>query len=272
MTHYNRPVPVTKTPFAGYSAAPYVESLQYDVGSIPGPSPRYNSGEDTVHHVKAPPHLSSYTEPEYIYDGRRDAVANINPPQRPGAWKNVGNNFVDDAREPSWSYNSCPPNDDSNGLSAALPPPNGYNSQNTPSYPCSATVNLPGHYTGYCDPRSTPSNAADNFERSGMTPAIPYSAAYRATVASQRVVQASQNRRKEGVSLFACDECGATLTSHQNLRHHLNAHYNIKPFSCEHCQKSFGTAHDRSRHAKTCGAKKQSGIRFFHFNECMLEN
>ncbi|KAF9260016.1 hypothetical protein L218DRAFT_962953 [Marasmius fiardii PR-910] len=144
--------------------------------------------------------------------------------------------------------------------------PNSYESQNT----CFSSSPVD---TDYNSAPSTPiedTREDSSAEHGGVAMAIsPTPKPYRSKVPSPKVLKASRGRRKRGGGarrgrLFKCEEpgCGSDFTSRQNLNNHLNAHYGIKPFSCEHCPKSFGTANDCKRHIRTCVAKKQNGLQF----------
>ncbi|KAH8922410.1 hypothetical protein BT69DRAFT_1220287 [Atractiella rhizophila] len=59
------------------------------------------------------------------------------------------------------------------------------------------------------------------------------------------------DRRKPGTTArFKCEYCGETFTRHYNLKGHIRAHKNERPFVCEFpgCEKAFARAHDRKRH------------------------
>ncbi|KAJ7633655.1 hypothetical protein DFH06DRAFT_689984 [Mycena polygramma] len=90
----------------------------------------------------------------------------------------------------------------------------------------------------------------DEFSVAGATIAIP-SSVPKQHVASERTVQASQNRRKD-VGRHTCPVpgCGSTFTRRVNLKGHLRAHNDERPFACgwDGCHKAFARLHDRKRH------------------------
>ncbi|KAJ6450565.1 hypothetical protein C8R47DRAFT_1200889 [Mycena vitilis] len=99
-------------------------------------------------------------------------------------------------------------------------------------------------------PQSNCSYLPEFDDFSGTNIALPTSVAKR-HVGSERTVQASQNRRKD-VGRHTCPVpgCGSTFTRRVNLKGHLRAHNDERPFACgwDGCDRAFARLHDRKRH------------------------
>ncbi|KAF9260014.1 hypothetical protein L218DRAFT_623027 [Marasmius fiardii PR-910] len=186
-----------------------------------------------------PQHPSSY--PGYVHTDESDADT-LSPyyydfPQQGGAnldadtYANVRRSFFP-GQELNHSYNGM------NGASFAPPIASGpYNS--CPSSTTGTASPEMNHLISFSDSQSIPSPSpsgvteqSSGVEYEGMTTAIPPETQYRERIATPKVVEISQSRRKKGGNSFKCEKCGATLTSRQNLKYHTNAHFNIKPFLC----------------------------------------
>ncbi|KAF8896070.1 hypothetical protein BD779DRAFT_1493827 [Infundibulicybe gibba] len=70
-------------------------------------------------------------------------------------------------------------------------------------------------------------------------------------VGSPAIDKASSARRKKE-ALFQCHLCYKSLTTKQNLQHHINAHNDERNYTCERCNKAFVTPTTLNRHSKTC--------------------
>ncbi|KAK4051324.1 hypothetical protein OIV83_002808 [Microbotryomycetes sp. JL201] len=91
---------------------------------------------------------------------------------------------------------------------------------------------------------------------SGLSPRPPVKsrrnqAPTRESKTTQATIDAAMRRRNPGTNAkFVCDLCGETFTRRYNLKGHLRAHRNEKPFICSYdgCDKAFARSHDCKRH------------------------
>ncbi|KAJ6620098.1 hypothetical protein B0H10DRAFT_2023548 [Mycena sp. CBHHK59/15] len=70
-------------------------------------------------------------------------------------------------------------------------------------------------------------------------------------VASQANIHAA-NRRRKNAARFPCKWCSSSFTANHNRINHENAHFGIKPFSCQRCGRAFTTNGTMKRHVRTC--------------------
>ncbi|KAM0789304.1 hypothetical protein ACM66B_000144 [Microbotryomycetes sp. NB124-2] len=83
---------------------------------------------------------------------------------------------------------------------------------------------------------------------------------------TQATIDAAMRRRNPGSNAkFVCDLCGETFTRRYNLKGHLRAHRNEKPFECsyEGCGKAFARSHDCKRHELL-----HLNVRRYHCDPC----
>nr|GAT51607.1 predicted protein [Mycena chlorophos] len=89
----------------------------------------------------------------------------------------------------------------------------------------------------------------------------------RRPLASPANIHASMSRRKKEAKYFCEREgCGQSFTAHHNLKHHIRAHDNIRPYDCPYkelgCDYAAGTPTVMKRHKNRCGrAKAGRGVR-----------
>ncbi|TFK69697.1 hypothetical protein BDN72DRAFT_878301 [Pluteus cervinus] len=87
------------------------------------------------------------------------------------------------------------------------------------------------------------------------TPHSPSPSSFRTRIGSRYMTEAGFRRRSKGqrrVYMCSIPDCGAELTSKANWRSHEKAHFNIREWQCDLCEKSFGWRHVLRRHVKTC--------------------
>ncbi|KAF9260081.1 hypothetical protein L218DRAFT_626346 [Marasmius fiardii PR-910] len=279
---FNGP-PATSLPFndaLGIALCPE-DMLENNAGGPHGLSqccPHAVFWEDSMHHDHPWTSLPLSSYPRYIHNGVRVpapmASHDFNLLQSQEACEGASS-YVDEQdyarrlqHDCGWRMNDGLVNE----FPATLAPPSNVdnrNSHSTPVFPCPAVAaSPPGHYADYNNSQPSPSdttNRSPSVEPEDTT--RENHSEYRQTVASPKVAAANKRRRKKGARSFPCSNCEATFTTKQNLNHHLNSHYNIKPFSCDHCRRPFGHASDLRRHLKwkVCLAvKKKSAEEFIH--------
>ncbi|THV01004.1 hypothetical protein K435DRAFT_854125 [Dendrothele bispora CBS 962.96] len=58
----------------------------------------------------------------------------------------------------------------------------------------------------------------------------------------------NQRRHPNSKSPHECGICHRTFTAKHNYGNHMNSHYGIREYQCDHCGKDFGTGHVLKRH------------------------
>ena len=61
----------------------------------------------------------------------------------------------------------------------------------------------------------------------------------------------------EEAANLSCKVCGQTFDSVAVYNGHMNAHYDTRPFTCEHCNKTFNYNSAFTQHKKICQKKPQ---------------
>ncbi|KIK66754.1 hypothetical protein GYMLUDRAFT_157011 [Collybiopsis luxurians FD-317 M1] len=82
----------------------------------------------------------------------------------------------------------------------------------------------------------------------------PPPAEFKSVVGSDKIVQASNLRRKNEAK-FVCDICGHRFTAKHNLLNHKNSHSNKRPHECAKCGNSFTTRGTHARHESICAGR-----------------
>jgi hypothetical protein len=80
----------------------------------------------------------------------------------------------------------------------------------------------------------------------------PSSPSFKDVVASDKIVQASNLRRRREAK-HQCEHCGQTFTAKHNLQNHIYSHTGVRPFKCPECSQTFVTSGVLNRH-RTSGA------------------
>jgi hypothetical protein len=80
----------------------------------------------------------------------------------------------------------------------------------------------------------------------------PSSPSFKGVVASDKIVQASNLRRRREAK-HQCEHCGQTFTAKHNLQNHIYSHTGVRPFKCSECSQTFVTSGVLNRH-RTSGA------------------
>ncbi|KAF7318860.1 C2H2-type domain-containing protein [Mycena chlorophos] len=82
-------------------------------------------------------------------------------------------------------------------------------------------------------------------------------------LASPANIHASMSRRKKEAKYFCEREgCGQSFTAHHNLKHHIRAHDNIRPYDCPYkelgCDYAAGTPTVMKRHKNRCEKRPEN--------------
>ncbi|KAJ7613968.1 hypothetical protein FB45DRAFT_937575 [Roridomyces roridus] len=228
-----------------------------------------SSGSSLSAHASSPvrPHDLLPSTPPFTYSGGPSPTHSHTTAEFEGS---SGSLLSFDGISPVQSHDRLLPPTPSHPYSGALLRRRSTHSHTAPTSRELLTVPLPrrgsfgnqrpegGFFAGNGSPPSTPETYSPSSASTHLSPGPSFqipsldpAPSPRLQIGSDANKNASDLRRTKPAN-YKCDRCGRDFTALHNLKNHMNAHDNIRPFKCAKCGLSFHTSSTNKRHEKKC--------------------